>query len=119
MMNEATENHVPKMKIRQNRHNRTPISGEIFQTFLEKEKSYKIFCKDRTQYAYENYCKMRNKVRKITRTNALKHEEAIASKVKSNPKVFLNHVNSKLKLTETILTLNLKDGTCAMTDTDN
>ena len=61
---------------------------------------------------------MRNKVRKITRTNALKHEEAIASKVKSNPKVFLNHVNSKLKLTETIPTLNLKDGTSAMTDTD-
>ena len=118
MMNEATENHVPKMKIRQNRHNRTPISSEIFQTILEKEKSYKILCKDRTQYAYENYCKMRNKVRKITRTNALKHEEAIASKIKSNPKVFWNHVNSKLKLTETIPILNLKDGTCAMTDTD-
>ena len=118
MMNEATANHVPKMQIRQNRHNRTPISGEIFQTILEKEKSYKIFCEDRTQYAYENYCKMRNKVRKITRTNALKHEEAIASKVKSNPKVFWNHVNSKLKRTETIPTLNLKDGTCAMTDTD-
>ena len=61
---------------------------------------------------------MRNKVRKITRTNALKHEEEIASKVKSNPKVFWNHVNSKLKLTETIPTLNLKDGTCAMTETD-
>ena len=119
MMNEATENHVPKRKTRQNRHNRTPIAGEIFQTILEKEKRYKIFCKDRTQYAYENYCKMRNKVRKITRTNAFKHEEAIASKVKSNPKVFWNHVNSKLKLTETIPTLNLKDGTCAMTDTDN
>ena len=118
MMNEATENHVPKMKIPQNRHNRTPISGEIFQTILEKEKSYKILCKDRTQYAYENYCKMRNKVRKITRTNALKHEEAIASKVKSNPKVFWNHVNSKLKLTETKPTLNLKDRTCATTDTD-
>ena len=117
-MNEATENHVPKMKIRQNRHNRTPISGEIFQTILEKEKSYKIFCKDRTQYAYEIYCKMRNEVRKITRINALKHEEANASKVKSNPKVFWNHVNSKLKLTETIPTLNLKAGTCAMTDTD-
>ena len=118
MMNESSENHVPKMKIQQNRHNRTPISGEIFQTILEKEKSYKIFCKDRTQYAYENYCKMRNKVRKITRTNALKHEIAIASEVKSNPKVFWNHVNSKLKLTETIPTVNLKDGTCAMTDTD-
>ena len=59
---------------------------------------------------------MRNKVRKITRTNVLKHEEAIASKVRS--KVFWNHVNSKLKLTETIPTPNLKDGTCAMTDTD-
>ena len=61
---------------------------------------------------------MKNKVRKITRTNALKHEEAIAGKFKSNPKVFWNHVNSKLKLTETIPTLNLEDGTCAMTDTD-
>ena len=61
---------------------------------------------------------MRNKVRKITRTNASKQEEEIASKVKSNPKVFWNRVNSKLKLTETIPTLNLKDGTCAMTDID-
>ena len=38
-MNETTENHVPKMKIRQNRHNRTPISGEIFQkNSREREK---------------------------------------------------------------------------------
>ena len=53
----------------------------------------------------------------MTRTNALKLEE-IVSKVKSNPKVFWNHVNSKLKPTETIPTLNLQDGTCSMTDTD-
>ena len=48
----------------------------------------------------------------------MRHEEAIARKIKSNPKVFWNHVNSKLKLTETIPTLNLQDGTCAMTDSD-
>ena len=38
MMNEATENPVPKMKIRQNGHNRARISGEIFPAILEKEK---------------------------------------------------------------------------------
>ena len=117
-MNEATENHIPKMKIRQNRHNRIPISSEIFQAILEKEKSYRAFCTNRTQSAYEYYCKLRNKVRKITRINALKHEEEISNKVKSNPKVFWNHVNSKLKPTERIPTLNLTDGTCATTDTD-
>ena len=46
MMNEATENHVPKIKIRQNRHNRTPISGEIFQiTLKKKRKATKSFVK--------------------------------------------------------------------------
>ena len=51
---------------------------------------------------YEEYCRCRNQVRRLTRKAIKSQEKDIAKKTKTNSKVFWKFVNSKIKVRSTI-----------------
>ena len=67
-----------------------------------KYRLWKRFIDTKDARIYAEYCRCRNQVRRLTRKAITLQENDIATKTKSNIKVFWKFVNSKTKVRSTI-----------------
>ena len=69
---------------------------------------------------YEEYCKVRNQVRNLTRKAVINKEKEIAKEVKKNPKKFWQYTQSKTKTGTGIsdLLMDEQNGTEILTKND-
>ena len=69
---------------------------------------------------YEEYCKVRNKVRNLTRKAVINKEKEIAKEIKKNPKKFWQYTQSKTKTRTGIsdLLMDEQNGTEILTKND-
>ena len=69
---------------------------------------------------YEEYCKVRNQVRNLTRKAVINKEKEIAKEVKKNPKKFWQYTQSKTKTRTGIsdLLMDEQNGTGIITKND-
>ena len=93
---------VPLSKVRTTKWKaRLPHDGKILELIKEKGRLHRQWSNNRFSESghslRERYNRARNQVRKRTRQLKRKHELAIASCAKSNPKAFYAHTRSMLK----------------------
>ena len=71
----------------------------------KRKKKYRLWKRDRDtkdMKIYEDCCRCRNQVRRLTRKAVKQQEKGIAEKVKSNNKVFWKFINSKAEMRSAI-----------------
>ena len=81
-----------------------------------RKSRYERYLRKTTQTKTTVYVRWRNKVRKMTRHLTFEHKQETSKGVKTQPKIFWNYVNEKIKSTEAIPALKIADETYAMTD---
>jgi len=101
------EKYVPhKNVIEGKNNNKPPLDINIVNSIKKKHTLWKRYMETRNEKYYLEYCKVRNKVRKLTRRSRKKHEETISIQAKENPKVIWKYIKSKLKTKEIISELH-------------
>ncbi len=118
-LNQAIELYIPKKKSIQSEFPRPKWLNQ--GTMRSVRKKHKAFMKWRELKSSENYlayAKTRNQTRWATRKAVKQYEKAIASNVKTNPKLFWNYVNSKLKSRQPISDLKKDNGELTVNDVE-
>ena len=75
------------------------------KTLAKKKKKYRLwkrFLSTKDAKIYEDYCRCRNQLRRLTRKAVKLQEQKVASKAKSNNKIFWKFINSKTKMRNAI-----------------
>ena len=100
--NQIVENNIPKVK--RKKKFPVPLEGEIRKKIEEKDKLSRKLCELRKQKkwgevddVWKDYCKVRNKVRSLSRAARKDFESQIANEAKENPKKVFAYMNSKVK----------------------
>jgi hypothetical protein len=83
--NSAIDKYVPKSKNRNIKGN-TPLSKEAVLSIKRKHRMWERYMEDRSKEKYREYCKARNKVKKLTRKERKEREKQVAEYAKSNSK---------------------------------
>ena len=111
-LNYAINKHIPKSKSKNTKGN-VPLSKETVKSIKRKHRMWERYMEVRSEEKYREYCKARNKVKKLTRKERKKMEKQVAESAKSNVKNFWKYVNSKRKSKGGISELHVKtlDGT--------
>ena len=79
-----------------------------------KNKLWTRYSRTRIYYDHQRFVQCRKELRTLTRSLRASFEENIARNVKHKPKLFWKYVNSRLKSQVKIPTLNLNDGSKAI-----
>ena len=79
-----------------------PLDRKALAKRKKKYRLWKRFMDTKDAKVYEEYCRRRNQVRRLTRKAIKSQEKDIAKKTKTNSKVFWKFVNSKIKVRSTI-----------------
>ena len=95
----------------------TPLDSKCLQQIKRKRRCWQRYIETRDDSKWQEYCKARNKVKKMTRQIRRTIERDIAKQAKTNPKRFWNYVNSKTKTRQGISQLRIPD-TNKMTESD-
>jgi len=104
---------VPKRKLR--KHRPILFSPATVACIKRKRRLWTRYIETKSDYKYREFCKARNKVKKLVRNECKKREKYIASISKSNCKPFWNYINSKRKVKSGISEL-VYDGITSDTD---
>jgi len=88
---------------------RKPLSKNTLRTIRKKHRAWQRFLETKCGKKYQEYVRLRNKVRKLTRKASKEVEKNIADEAKSNPKRFWSYVNRKTKTRERIAELHCSD----------
>ena len=94
------------------------ISNTEAQLLCKKHRAWTRLMETRTQEKQNEYAKLRNKVKTVTKGAAKKYEQEIALKAKEEPKRFWNLVKSKTKVKEKIPDLKMGNQQNAKTSTE-
>ena len=73
------------------------MSKESVRCIKRKHRMWERYMEDRSREKYREYCKARNKVKRVTRMERKKKEREVAKSSKANSKNFWKYVNSKRK----------------------
>ena len=76
---------------------KTIMDHTALKAIRKKHSAWKRYMETKEANKYLEYCKIRNKVRQITRQIRKQFESRIAQKVRTNPKAFWAYVKSKTK----------------------
>ena len=106
-LNDCIKKYVPCKVIKKSKASRNPawMNKNVRDLIREKNSAFKKYLSTRTISDYKNYCRLRNKTRKATRSAAKQYEKTVVKFSKSNPKIFYKYTNSKLKTCSGIPTL--------------
>ena len=83
-----------------------------------KREAFKTFKRFPTESNRKIYAKYRNQVRWESRKSKISNEKRIAGECKTNPKLFYQYVNSKLKSKENVSSLMKDDGSLTQDDSE-
>ena len=109
-MREVTEKHIPKSSVNKMNTKVKPKSQLDKKALAKVKKKYKLwkrYLNTRNGEIYQEYCRVRNQVRRITRRSLHNKERDIAKEAKSNPKKFWKYVQEKLTVKNGIPDLNI------------
>ena len=92
------------------------IEDTSSRSYQIKERSIEKFKDKRSETDWENYRKLKNKVRKMTREEIERQEIEISKASKSNPKLVWNYVKQKTKRPESVPNLTEEDRELTVSD---
>ena len=81
----------------------------VLAQIRKKNRAWNRYIETRQQDKYRSYCKIRNRVKKLTKESQINREKDIAQSVKENPKKFWNYTKSKTKIRPGISDLEFTD----------
>ena len=118
-INEAVEKYVP-IKVSNNFSStgNVPVSHKLKRLIRRTEKLWKKFRISGDKPAHEDYKKVRNQVRQLSRKALKLKEKDIAMSAKENPKKFWSYVKSKSKTKTSIADLCTNESKTTLTDSD-
>jgi hypothetical protein len=116
------DKYTPKRKPRAatDRKGKTNIDLNTLKVIRKKHRCWSRFIETRDGERYKEYCKLRNKVKSLTRKAVKNKEIEIAKDVKNNPKKFWQYTKSKTKTRIGIsdLIMNKENGVETLTNND-
>ncbi|VDI46292.1 Hypothetical predicted protein [Mytilus galloprovincialis] len=119
---ELQSKHIPHKKIGQSRKKNKAVglNQETLKAIRKKHRCWTRYMETKSSEKYREFCKTRNKVKKLTRKAVKMKEKEIAKQVKNNPKKFWHYVKSKTKTRTGIsdLVMNTQDGNDVLTTND-
>jgi hypothetical protein len=95
-LNKTIDKNIPKSKPR-NTKGSIHLSKETVQNIKRKHRLWERYMEDRSKEKHREYCKARNKVKRLTRRGRKEREKQVAESAKTNSKNFWKFVNSKRK----------------------
>ena len=119
-IDEAIKKYVPIKKVSNNFSSKgnVPVSHKLKKLIRRKEKLWKKFRITGDRPAHEDYKKVRNQVRRLSRKAVKLKEKDIAMSAKENPKKFWSYVKSKSKTKTSIADLYTDESKTTLTDSD-
>ena len=90
---------VPQRKQRsiKDRKGKINVDQKTLQTIRKKHRCWARYMETRDGEKYKEYCRVRNKVKSLTRNAVKSKEKEIAKEIKNNPKKFWQYTKSKTK----------------------
>ena len=104
---EQIKNYVPQKEITNNTKRKFPLSKQAQETIKNKHKLWKKYLLTKDTTVHKQFCKVRNKVKTITKRAQKQFENSLAKKSKENPKAIWQYIKSKSKIKEGITELNI------------
>ena len=95
----------------------TPLDMKCIEQIKRKRRCWQRYIETREDSKWREYCKARNKVKKMTRQVRRNIERDIAKQAKTNPKRFWSYVKSKTKTRQGISQLQIPNNN-TMTEND-
>ena len=74
-----------------------PLEHKILAKIKKKHRAWQRYMETRDGVKYQEYCRLRNQVRSLTRKAQANLEKSVADEAKSNPKKFWSFTKSKTK----------------------
>ena len=87
----------------------TPLENKTVKLIQKKHRLWTRYMETRDKKYHQEFRKIRNKVKSLTRQAKREYEKSIAIQAKSNPKKFWNHARSKTKVKTGISDIDYKD----------
>lgn len=117
----ASQNCIPMRRTNTNRRNKNGIqlSRKLQCKLRRKERLWRKYRKNGEQDIYEQYKRVRNQVRRLSRDTMKKYEEDIAKSAKDNPKRFWSYVKSKSKTRASISNLYRNSDKTELTENES
>jgi hypothetical protein len=84
-LSKTIDKSIPKSKPR-NTKGSTPLSKETVQNIKRKHRVWERYMEDRSKEKHREYCKARNKVKRLTRRDRKEREKQVAESAKTNNK---------------------------------
>ena len=99
MFNQAEEEFIPKKVVKMGKRKFShPIDKKTLSKRKKKYRLWKRYLESRDATVYEEYCRCRNQVRRLTRQGIKVYERNIAERSRKNYQVFWKYINSKVKM---------------------
>ena len=99
MFNQAEKEFIPQKVVKTGKRKFShPIDKKTLSKRKKKYRLWKRYLESRDAKVYEEYCRCRNQVRRLTRQGIKVYERNIAEKSRKNGKVFWKYINSKVKM---------------------
>ena len=126
-MRELVDNNVPTVKVKQKIYS-VPLDPDVRTLIKEKDTMSRKLIELKRQkkmgeydHLWKKYCKVRNKVRKMSRLARKEFENSIANESKEKPKRVFSYMNSRTKVKPGIgkISIDLKDPNSQVTDENN
>ena len=92
----------------------------VREKIKQKHNLWKRYMETRLSKYYTDYCRVRNKVKNMTKYFRKQKEKSISSNVRKNPKAFWKYAGSKINTTNSIMGLHInpKDNKSGITNDD-
>ena len=91
---EVVERCIPKKVMSERSKNPGPLNVKIRAKIRRKNRLWKKYLLTRDVQAYQEYCRLRNQVRRLIRKA---QKKCIISQIKENPKKFWQYAQAKMK----------------------
>ena len=101
LYNRAIEECIPRKKNKSRSwKGKVPLDRDALALIKRKDRLWKKCIRSRDEQAYTEYCRVRNKVRRLTRKAQSIYEKSVAKQAKTNPKNFgaMQQENQNTKL---------------------
>ena len=100
IIEEGINTYIPKIEIKlkaNQKKYRTPLDQKLLTKIRKKHRLWQRYMETKEGVKYQEYCRIRNQVRKLTRQAKSIYEKQIADEAKTNPKKFWKYTKSKTK----------------------
>ena len=111
-LTDSWEKHVPESKVSSGQGKKNPyVNNSCIEAIKRKHTKWKKYQYCKTEENYVLYKLARNRVKTEMRKSKYTYESDLASKIKTDPKLFWSYVRSKLKTKTSLSQLKLPCGT--------